>query len=94
MLERTVEQKCVREARRRRGVALKLVPVDLAGFPDRTILLPGGRIAFVETKRPGARPRELQKWWHKNLRHLGFQVGVPDTPEAVVALFDEWFGLY
>lgn len=94
MLERSVEQQCIREARRRGGAALKLVPMGLRGFPDRTVLLPGGRIGFMETKRPGGKPRALQKWWHKKLGHLGFHVGVPDSPKAVNDLFDGWFGPY
>ena len=49
----------------------------------------------METKRPTAgEPKPLQRWWLKNLRHYGFHVGVPYTAEAVVALFDEWFGPY
>ena len=41
--------------------------------PDRIILLPGGRIFFVETKRPSGGSRgEMQKKWAQWLRRLGF----------------------
>ena len=35
------------------GLCLKLIPVSFRGFPDRTVLLPKGRIIFVEVKSEG-----------------------------------------
>ena len=46
-------------------------------MPDRIVLLPGGRIIFVETKRPkGGKLSKLQEWWHHKLQDLGFQATV------------------
>jgi hypothetical protein len=43
------------------------------GFPDRTVLLPDGRIMFVETKRPkGGRYSAMQNKWRDWLHALGF----------------------
>ena len=43
-------------------------------MPDRIVLLPGGRIVFVELKRPkGGVLDKRQKWWADTLVRLGFQ---------------------
>lgn len=42
------------------GIALKLVSPGFDGMPDRLVLLPGGKIGFVEVKVPGKEPRPLQ----------------------------------
>ena len=90
MLEQAVERALKREAKRRGVWALKLSVLGHAGFPDRLCLAPGGRVAFVELKRPGAVPRALQRWVHRRLRDLGFRVAVIDCPEEVGAFLREW----
>lgn len=74
--EKQIEQKLVAEVRRRGGMALKFVSPSYSGMPDRLILLPDGKVAFVEVKAPGKKPRSLQVKRHATLRKLGFQVFV------------------
>lgn len=74
MLEKELEAKLVCSVRARGGLCLKWVCPGTAGVPDRIILLPGGRIAFAELKRPeGARVAPLQKYWRRVLTDLGFR---------------------
>lgn len=76
-LERDIERKLRIMVEDRRGLCLKWVCPGWAGVPDRIVLLAGGRVVFVELKRPfGGRLSKLQKWWHKKLLDLGFQVWV------------------
>ena len=72
-LEKEIEKKLVDLVKKYGGRCEKLVNVGFAGFPDRSVLLPGGLIIFVETKRPkGGRYSALQDKWRDWLIALGF----------------------
>lgn len=76
-LEKEIEQKLIAMAKRYRGKCLKWVSPGNAGVPDRILLLPGGRIIFVETKRPkGGVVAKRQEWWRRELRLMGFDAYV------------------
>ena len=83
MLEKTLEHKFVTEVKRVGGLALKFVSPGFDGVPDRLVLLPGGRLGFVEVKAPGKRPRPLQLARHRLLRRLGFNVYVLDDERQI-----------
>lgn len=87
--ERQIEQKLVTETRKRGGMALKFVSPSFAGMPDRLLLLPDGKISFVETKAPGQKPRPIQVKRHEMLRKLGFRVFVLDAMEGIQVILDE-----
>ena len=89
MRERMIEQKLVTETRKRGGLALKFVSPSYSGLPDRLVLLPDGKMAFVEVKAPGQRPRPLQVSRHAKLRGMGFRVYVLDAVEDIAAVLDE-----
>lgn len=76
-LEKEIESKLVNLVKRRGGLCLKWVCPGGAGVPDRIVLLPNGRVVFVELKRPkGGELSSRQKWWHRKLRGLGFRCWV------------------
>ena len=89
MRESKVEEKLRIEAKRRGGGAVKFVSPGLDGVPDRLVLFPGGRLAFVEVKAPGKKPRALQTSRHALLRRLGFRVYVLDNEEQIGGILDE-----
>ena len=89
MREKTLERKLVEAVTRTGGLALKFTSPGMAGVPDRLLLLPEGKIAFVEMKAPGERPRPLQLYRHKQLRNLGFRVYVIDTAEKIGGMLNE-----
>ena len=60
MREKTIEQHLVKAVKNSGGIAPKLVSPGFDGMPDRLVLLPGGKIGFVEGKVPGKEPRPLQ----------------------------------
>ncbi|EAA3705462.1 VRR-NUC domain-containing protein [Salmonella enterica subsp. enterica serovar Newport] len=77
--ESLIEKHLVTEVKRAGGVAYKFVSPGRRSVPDRIVLLPGGRIFFVECKAPGKAPRADQQREHERLRALGFTVVVLDS---------------
>ena len=89
MLEREIEMQLVKAVEQMGGRAVKFVSPGFDGMPDRLVLLPKGRMAFVEVKAPGKRPRALQAARHGMLRRLGFRVYVLDAIEHIEEIIDE-----
>ena len=89
MREKAVEEKLTRAVKAEGGMCPKLVSPGTDGMPDRMVLLPKGRIGFVEVKAPGNKPRPLQQRRHEQLRDLGFTVSVLDDPEQIPEILDE-----
>ena len=83
MREKQLEQKLAAAVRNAGGRALKFVSPGFDGIPDRIVLLPGGKIGFVEVKAIGYKPRPLQLQRHEMLRRLGFEVFVLDDKEQI-----------
>ena len=89
MYERTIEQKLAARARAMGGIAPKFTSPGFDGMPDRLVLLPGGRMGFVELKAPGRKPRPLQLARHRLLRRLGFKVYVIDEINQIDSVLEE-----
>ncbi|MGL5972274.1 MAG: VRR-NUC domain-containing protein [Oscillospiraceae bacterium] len=89
MLEKAIEQKLVKATKSMGGITVKFVSPSFNGMPDRLVLLPYGRLAFVEVKAPGKVPRPLQLARHEMLRRLGFKVYVLDNAEQIGGILDE-----
>lgn len=88
MREKTIEKKLVIAIKDMGGIALKFMSPGFDGMPDRIVLLPGGRMGFVEVKAPGKVPRPLQEARHRMLRMLGFKVYVLDTVDQIGGILD------
>ena len=88
MREKEIEKKLTMEAKIRGGLAVKFVSPGFDGMPDRILLMPEGKIAFVEVKAPGKRPRPLQMARHKLLRELGFSVFILDDVSQIGRILD------
>lgn len=89
MREKTIEQKFVAAVKTAGGLALKFTSPGFDGVPDRIVLLPGGKMAFVEVKAPGEKPCPLQLARHRLLRRLGFRVYVLDERSQIGGMIDE-----
>ena len=90
MLESDIEKHlCKRVKSELHGWALKFVSPGQNGVPDRVILVPKGRIYFVETKAPGKKLRKLQEYVCCLIKQLGFKVLRIDTKAKVDAFISE-----
>ena len=81
--EKTTERKLVQAVKMMGGLAPKFVSPGLDGVPDRIVLLPGGKAAFVELKSDGKEMRPLQVKRKRQLEALGFSVYCIDKPEQI-----------
>lgn len=74
MLEGAIEKRLIQEIKKIGGECYKWISPGYAGVPDRIILLPNGKIAFVELKAPGKKERRLQELRQERMRGMGFAV--------------------
>ena len=88
MREKTVESKLSSAVKPKGGLAVKFTSPGFNGMPDRLVMFPGGRIAFVEVKAPGETPRPLQRSRHRLLRRMGFKVYVLDSIDQIGGIID------
>jgi hypothetical protein len=89
MRENQIEKRLVREVKAAGGLAPKFISPGMDGMPDRLVLLPGRRIAFVETKGEGEVMRPLQIKRKRQLEQLGFRVYCVDDARMIGGLVDE-----
>lgn len=71
MLEKYIENKLVTAVKKMGGISPKFVSPGFDGVPDRLVLLPQGRFAFVELKAKGKKMRPLQVNRKMQLEQLG-----------------------
>lgn len=84
VLETEVEGYLRRRVEAQGGKCVKFVPDFTRGFPDRIVILPGGCLIWVETKRPvGGVLDPYQNVQHTILRRLGQRVEVAWSREDV-----------
>lgn len=81
-----MERLLVRLVRAAGGQCHKWVSPGRRGAPDRIVLLPGARVAFVEVKAPGCVGTDQQRYVQDALGRLGFSVFTVDTPEQCARL--------
>ena len=55
MREAAFENKLKRAVEKEGGLFLKWVSPGFTGVPDRIMIMPGGKVIFVEVKRPGVK---------------------------------------
>ena len=89
MREKKIEQQLVKEVKDIGGIALKIASPGFDGMPDRLILLPHRKLAFVEVKAPGKTLRPLQEKRKRQLEALGFLVFCLDHIDQIGGILHE-----
>lgn len=77
-LESKVQARLIKHYERQGYMVVKLILTNKPGIPD-LMLLKDGTASFIECKREGGKPRDLQKYRIEELRSLGFKVEVADS---------------
>ena len=89
MQEANVEKYLIRYVKDKGGLCLKFISASMRGLPDRIVILPQGKIFFVELKAKGKKPRPEQTRVHKLFSSLGAKVYTADSKEKVRSVVDE-----
>lgn len=88
VLEKSIETKLVAAVRQAGGWAVKFLPYELGGMPDRLVICPNGSSCWVELKDTGKTPRVLQAYRHKQLRELNQVVFVVDGDDGIAEVVE------
>lgn len=90
MLESNIESWLVKQVRLLGGLADKFVSPGNPGVPDRIIVMPGGKVIFVELKTEVGRLSNRQKWQRERYKRAGAEVrvikGMKEAREFVTEL--------
>ena len=89
MREKTLEALLVQAVKSMGGLAPKFVSPGFDGMPDRIVLLPHSKMAFVEVKAHGKKQRPLQVRRKSQLESLGFSVYCMDDATQIGGMLDE-----
>lgn len=83
MLEKEIEAKLVRRVKKAGGLCPKFVSPNNPGVPDRIVILPNGRVIFVELKAEWGRLSNIQVWQREEFRARGVEVRVVKGESAL-----------
>ena len=89
MLEKEVEKFLVREVKKLGGISFKFISPGNAGVPDRIVMLPNGKVVFVELKTDKGKLTKLQEVQIKKISDLGADVRVLRGIEGVKEFINE-----
>ena len=90
MRESYIERRLVEGVKLKGGLAWKFVSPGMSGVPDRIVLMPGGKVIFVELKTDCGVLSRLQVRVQNILQNHGFKVvtlyGIDEVEDFVDAL--------
>lgn len=89
--EVTLENRLVREVESRGGICWKFTSPGTVGVPDRVVMAPWGKVAFVEMKAPGRKLRPIQEKRANELRDIGISVYCLSSNQDIVDFLREMF---
>lgn len=87
--EKYLEKRLREEIRKAGGLAIKFTSPYFTGMPDRLVLMPKGKIWFVEIKSTGKKLKDIQEAQAKKLKELGFNTRLIDTKTELDSFIEE-----
>lgn len=85
--EKAIEAYLVKRCKEKGYKCLKYSSPSEVGYPDRLVLLPEGKVVWVELKSKGKKPRPIQTKRAEELWSMGHQVYCCDSRSSVDDLF-------
>ncbi len=89
--EVTLENKLVHEVEKRGGLCWKFTSPGTVGVPDRVVMAPWGKVAFVEMKAPGKHLRPIQRKRAEQLQDIGVSVYCLSSDQGITDFLREMF---
>lgn len=89
MKESQIEARLIKMVRNLGGLCYKFVSPGNPGVPDRLLILPGGRVIFIELKTEVGRLAHIQEWQLDEMRKRGADVRVLKGLEQVKQFVEE-----
>ena len=89
MKESEIEGWLVSQIKKLGGFADKFISPGNPGVPDRIIVMPGGRVIFVELKTEIGRLSGIQKWQRERYQKMGVDFRVVKGMDAARSLVKE-----
>ena len=86
--EKVIEKYLVEQARLKGLPCLKYSNPNMVGYPDRLLVLPGGKVIWVELKSRGRKPTKIQQMRMAELVSLGHPVKVIDNKADIDELIN------
>lgn len=83
MLESAIQSKIKRQLEKNGWLVVKIITCTKNGWPDLQAHKAPGKTIFIEAKRPGQKPTDLQLYRHEQLRKQGFVVIVATSVNDV-----------
>lgn len=83
MLESQIQTSIKNHLQKNGWLVNKLIQCSLNGYPDLLALKAPARAVFIEVKRPGQKPSELQSYRIEQLIKLGFETIVATSKKDV-----------
>ena len=88
--EKNLEKKLASSVKSSGGLCLKLLSAHINGLPDRLCLFKNSRMLFVEVKSTGKSPEKIQKFIHRKLRDMGFDVRTVENSEQIKQIIKDY----
>lgn len=88
MLESELKKKCKEKLEQYGWLVIHIIQSNCNGIPD-TLILRNSRAYFIEFKRPGQAPRELQLYRIRKLQEKGFKTYVVTSLKDIEVFKDE-----
>lgn len=92
MLEKDIERRMVRAFHERGALAWKFSSPGRQGVPDRIVLMPCGRVAFIELKTERGTLSPIQRNTIDRMRELGQDVRVVYGAQQAMQVVEELMG--